>query len=193
MNYKYPHAKVYRIDIEGETYVGSTKLQYLSMRKQSHKRGLKFDKHMKIYKFMRERDIDFSNINLELIVNFPCNTIEELRREEAKYIRDLKASLNRDIAGRSMAEYYEQNKHIILAYHKDYYHNNKSYIQDRQKEYYDSNKVTIVEKRKQYYAAKKAEINYRKSETVRCSICTTEVKKYNLPLHQLTKKCMNHK
>ena len=50
------------------------------------------------------------NFFIELIEKCPCNDIDELRRTEGKYTRELKPSLNILIAGRTNKEYYDNKE-----------------------------------------------------------------------------------
>ena len=66
---------------------------------------------------------------------------------EGYWIRELKAPLNRYIAGRTQKErdalnkplYYNENKEHILQYHKEYNRNNKERITTYNSEYYEKN------------------------------------------------------
>ena len=60
------------------------------------------------------------NCKIELIYNFPCNSKNELNREEGTYIRNNKC-INKQIAGRTQKEWYEDNKERILEQRKKTY------------------------------------------------------------------------
>ena len=81
------------------------------------------------------------NFYIELIEEYPCENSNQLERREGEITRELKASLNQKISGRTMAEYKveeadkikkakairdkryaENNKEQIKAYRKEYYH-----------------------------------------------------------------------
>ena len=66
---------------------------------------------------------------IELIKNYPCSCLDELRREEGKHIRAMDC-VNRYVAGRTQKEWYEDNKEQIKEYHKEYYKDNKEKIQN---------------------------------------------------------------
>ena len=71
---------------------------------------------MFLHQKMRKSDINDQYI--ELYENFPCDNKEQLNNREGKVIREI-ATLNKNIAGRTIKEYYEQNKENILEKKKN--------------------------------------------------------------------------
>jgi hypothetical protein len=63
-------------------------------------------------------ETDFNNWYIELYENFPCDNKEQLNKREGEIIREI-ATLNKNIAGRTIKEYYEQNKENILEKKKN--------------------------------------------------------------------------
>ena len=160
----YSKGKIYKIvdNTNGNIYVGST-IQKLCERLRGHR------KHYKSYlkgeqSFTSSFDI-IKNDNYEIILieNCPCNSKEELHREERKYIESIKC-VNKVIPTRTDEEYYEDNKEKIKEYNKDYYENNKEQILERQKEYYKNNKEKILEKYKEYNKNNKEKIFDRRKQ-----------------------------
>ena len=84
---------IYKIEVEGELYVGSTKQKYLSKRQINHNQGLNNpnNRHYNIYlyRFCREKKV--KKIICELIVEADNN---ELKILEQEYITMLEPSLN---------------------------------------------------------------------------------------------------
>jgi len=113
-------------------YVGST-CQPLSKRLNIHKTKYKtYLKTGKIdtssYKIYELDDTPY----IELIVNYPCSCLDELRREEGKHIRAIDC-VNRCVAGRTQKEWYEDNKEKIKEQAKEYREANKEKIKEREK------------------------------------------------------------
>ena len=107
---KYENGKIYCIRnwVDDDIYVGST-TQALSKRFQKHKDILTtFKKDRKLYSKMNELGID--KFYIELYEEYPCNNVEQLRRREGEIIRNLKPVLNKQIEGRTLGEWIEDNK-----------------------------------------------------------------------------------
>ena len=124
----YTNGKIYKIwnSVNDEIYVGST-CQPLSKRMAEHRRCVttKAAKHRPLYKLMNEQGID--TFYIELVVACPCNNVEELRKAEGGYIREM-ATLNMPIAGRTQSEYKQDNKDNIVEQSKVYYEQHREQI-----------------------------------------------------------------
>lgn len=129
---------------------------------------------MLLYKFMREHGVDFQSINLELVENCPSNTQDEILRHEGKWIRELNATLNKIIAGRTHQEHYLDHREILL---------------EKQTKYDDDNRDKIRERMKKYQHEHREQILTRRKQIVKCSKCGSEVGLGNISHHQQTKKC----
>ena len=118
----YKNSKIYKIlnDINDEVYVGST-TQSLSKRMAKHrgdmntKRSLKFK--FKLYDLMRELGSEYFYV--ELIEEYPCDNVEQLRAREGVFIRQM-ATLNKRIEGRTKKEYTTDTKDAKREYDKHY-------------------------------------------------------------------------
>lgn len=129
---------------DGDVYYGST-ASTLVKRLWGHKKPSNTCKSkILIDKYGRD------NIKIVFIKNFPCSSIDELNAEEGKYHRANKC-VNKYIAGRKSAEYYQDNKEQICEYQKQYYHDNAEQRCEYQKQYNKDNAEQICEKKKQYY------------------------------------------
>jgi group I intron endonuclease len=132
MPINYAEGKVYKIynTINDDIYVGSTTLK-LCERMTHHRRCLNTSskKHRSLYKSMSENGV--YNFFIELIEKCPCNGKEELLKKEGEYIRSLKPSLNRCIAGRTSKEYHKDNKEYIRELKSQYYQINKDYCREK--------------------------------------------------------------
>lgn len=105
-------------------YVGSTVCQ-LSRRVSEHRQALtkKGIQDLKLYRYINKlggRDAFY----IELYKNYPCNTVEELRRKEGKVMQHLKGKgiklKNKHIAGRTKAEYEKTDPKRIAYKERNY-------------------------------------------------------------------------
>lgn len=94
---------------------------------------------------------DWSTFYIELYETCPCNNKEELDRKEGYMIRELMSGdmhvLNKNIAGRTVKEYYQNNIEKYQQYYKANAYKYKQYYLDHkeeklayQKHYYDKKK-----------------------------------------------------
>ena len=216
---KYQNGKIYKIwSLEtDEIYVGSTCCQlYKRMSKHREALTMSTKNHRKLYVEMNR--LGKESFSIELIENYPCKTIEELRRREGFWIRELKATLNIQVAGRTAKDYRDEHKHKIKEYlkqyridhhteltrkekeyreeHKEnikilkkqYYQTNKEAVQAHQKEYRANNREALIEKKKQYYYSNKDKILHQMSEEVCCLVCGCTGLKTNKARHERTQK-----
>jgi hypothetical protein len=104
----YQLTKIYKIvpivpHDEGDIYIGSTSLKYLSSRfalhKTEYRRGL-CDTTAKI--LFDKYGLD--NCIIELLELYPCNSVEERSKKEGEYHTNFNC-VNRCVAGRTSLEY----------------------------------------------------------------------------------------
>jgi hypothetical protein len=117
---KYQNGKIYQIVSFSHpklVYYGST-IQPLSVRMAMHRRNIKRGDNTS--KFI----ICFDDAKILLVENFPCNSKEELTKQEAYYLRKFKC-VNKVIPDRTKKEYHimyiKNNQEKI----KEYINNNK--------------------------------------------------------------------
>jgi hypothetical protein len=122
-------------------YVGST-IQPLSVRMGMHR--------VPSNDCTSKQIVDIGDAYIELIELYPCSSKEELNRREGHFQRSLDC-VNTRIAGRTRAEYLEDNKESISAHQKQYNQDNQEYISARGKQYYENNRESIASQKKQYY------------------------------------------
>lgn len=144
----YSKGKIYKIEINGQLYVGST-CQLLCQRRGNHVRKSIDYPNRKLYKCITENG-GWDNVKLILIINFPCKSIEELLAEEDKYIKELKPELNSKNAVFDKERYVIANKKRCKEYCKEYYIANKEERNAKSREYHRNNREKIKESRKQY-------------------------------------------
>ena len=164
-NKSYSNGKIYIIRnyVDNDTYIGSS-CQALCKRMENHRsdKNRKNKKHFKIYEKMNE--LGFDNFYIELVEEYPCENVEQLRRREGELIRQFKPTLNKEIAGRTINEWREDNK----GYTKNYYQNNKQKLLEQVKQYNEKNKDIISERKKKHYQANKERFAEERKETMTC-------------------------
>ena len=98
----YQEGKIYKIynTINDDIYIGST-TQKLCERMSGHRRTINHlkKKHLPLYKSFIEHGVD--NYYIELIEKCPCNDVDELRKKEGEYIKNMKPTMNTRVPGRS--------------------------------------------------------------------------------------------
>ena len=164
----YQNAKIYKICCKDvtvkECYIGSTTNLY--KRTSQHKSicnsknercaGYNFN----VYVFIRENG-GWSNWDLVIIEDFPCNTKHELHARERFHIENIHDTLNQHVPTRTRkeysAEYYRANIKHIKEYQKKYNEDNP----EHRKRYNEDN----VEHRKQKYKDN-AEHNRQKTTNI---------------------------
>ncbi len=98
-------AKIYKVvNLEEDlVYYGSTCDRSLSRRMSKHKVS-----HRRFNEVMG----DMEKCKIYLVEEYPCLTIEQLRKRERYYIENFPC-INKNIPGRTKKEYYSDNKEII--------------------------------------------------------------------------------
>lgn len=126
-------------------YVGST-IRELNIRMKQHLKDMYKFTNFKLYKAMNEFKPE--NFYINLLEEFEYNDITDLRRQEGKYIKIIKPELNKNVAGRSLKEYNEDNKDRLRLYRKLYYRTyrelNKEYLKEYRRNYYHNKKSKII-------------------------------------------------
>ena len=98
-----------------------------------------------------------------MIEEYPeCKSREELLKYERQYLEMLGATLNKQVPGRTLEEYRENNRGKINTRQRDY---NKR---------------------------KKEEISVKKREKVICEFCGSQSDRGHIRRHQKTQKCLSH-
>ena len=132
------------------------------------------------YKYQTIRDNGgWDNWSMVLIETKKCEDALQVRKLERNFIEQLKASLNKQIPGRTKEEFAQDNKEKIAEYHKTYYEGNKDIINERKKKYYEANKEKCLEQMRQYNEANKAKFsayykNYYQNKKVKLEPATDE-------------------
>ena len=132
---KYQKSLIYTIrsySNENLIYVGST-CNSLTRRLSQHKSNFKRYYNNGIGNYVTSFEIvKFPDCYIELLENFPCNNKTELNAREGFHIRKMNC-VNKQVAGRSNKEYYENNKDKVLEKQKEYRENNKEVVSQQKK------------------------------------------------------------
>ena len=165
MTTRYENGKIYTIrnHTDDEIYVGSTCLP-LSKRLYNHKLLCKHNRcNMKIYDHVDKLG-GWDNFFIELHENYPCETKNELLRREGQVQRELKASLNKRIAGRTYNEWHEENRATIQVNQKNYREANREKLTEQSRQYWEKNRETLKENMKLHQQKNKEAIRAYKKE-----------------------------
>lgn len=151
----YTRSKIYTIKSPNtdKIYIGST-TNTLYKRMCSHiahsKENCKIKNTSRII-------INSGDSYIELLEEYPCVTRQELLKREGELIKQHKLiCVNKNIAGRSMKDYVNDNKVRLCKYATDYY-----------KQYNIINKVKVLKQKKEYYLKNKVEILKKQRERKR--------------------------
>jgi len=160
----YSKSKIYKLvsNHTNDIYIGST-CQSLHQRKSGHFRAYKKylsgkSHYMTSFKLFEKGDVD-----IVLIEEYSFNNKDELHRKEREYIEKLEC-VNKYIPGRTLKEYYQDNKDKIKQQTKQYRIDNKEKINQNNKQYRIDNKEKAKEYQKEYRENNKDKIkqNWKK-------------------------------
>ena len=159
----YTNGKIYAIRSfqTDDIYIGST-IQPLCVRMAEHRRDYKQYLNGKYHFVSSYKIVQNDDAYIELLENYPCSCKDELNKREGELIRENKNCVNKCIAGRTVKQYYEENKEKrqqyyqenkdkISAYMQQYRQDNKDKISACKKKYYENNKDKLLACRKKYY------------------------------------------
>lgn len=177
----YANGKVYTIRSPNtdKFYIGST-TQSLSKRMTKHRLDYNpTKKHTTSYLIF-----EFGDPYIELLEVFPCGSKVELLKREGELQRQYKdVCVNKNMAGRTMKEYYVDNKDTIIEQQKEYYIEHKDTINEQKKDYYIENKDKIKVYNQTYY------VKHKDVNTARvCDLCGGKYSIFNKSHHNKTKK-----
>ena len=134
---EFQNGKIYAIRSHqtNKYYIGSTNHATLAQRLGKHRSNYKDYLNNNNGYISSFEILQYTDHYIELLELYPCNTKDELRRREGEIIRQYKSEIvNISIAGRTAAQYSQENKQVILAKQKQYYINNKQLILETQKQ-----------------------------------------------------------
>ena len=127
----YANGKIYTIRsyLTDNIYIGST-TQSLTKRLSKHKADYKWFITGNGNNVTSFEIIKFGDAYIELLEEFPCETKNQLCKREGELIRENNC-VNKNIAGRTRAEYRDDNKDKNNENQKLYYQDNKDKINEK--------------------------------------------------------------
>ena len=170
----YQNGKIYTIRSRSRpdlVYIGST-TQGLAMRFGEHNRKYRQWLNGKANDVTSFRVIEIGDAYIELLENFPCNSKEELHAREGHHMREIDC-VNRCIAGRTKAEYYQDNREAIALTMKQYHQDNRDARLIQAKQYHQDNREAHLIQMKQYYEENTEVQANKKKERIHCPYCDT--------------------
>ena len=216
---EYQDAVVYTITTGDDFYVGSTR--DFTDRWRDHKNTMaNKNSHKYNYKVYQKIRVNKNEWTMTIHHAFPCDTKQELKKEEQRTIDELKPTLNDRRAYTSeeqkkeqdkqyrlenkqrIKQWKEDNKERMKEYCKQYYLDNKERHNQQNKQYRLDNKDKIKEQATQYRLDNKDKIsqwrednkerlNKRAAEKITC-ICGAIVSRQHLARHKKSKKHLNY-
>ena len=156
----YSKGKIYTIRCRNDNsliYVGST-IETLCKRFSVHRGHSKLEQYNNKMLYIEVAKTGWHDWYIELYDYCPTKTLEELLKREGEVTR-LIGTLNKNIAGRTMKEYYIDNRTNILNNKTQYYVDNN----ERSKQYQKNYRTEHPEYNKNYYNNnKQAILEYQK-------------------------------
>ena len=173
---RYEKGQIYKIVDVGynKCYIGST-CEGLKKRFERHRNCYKAHKNGRPNSFMSSfhlfDEFGVESCKIEWIKDFACNSKKELEAEEGR-IQQQTDCVNKNVAGRTVQQYREDNKERISANAKIYRtenykdlkqkrQENAEYIHQKGKEHYQANKEYYNQKHKEHYYKNKEATNER--------------------------------
>ena len=119
MSTKYRNGKIYiiRSDQTDDIYIGST-IKSLEKRLRTHEIDFKAFNNGTYHYVTSFELLKNDNYYIELLERYPCDSEQELRRREGHFHKTVDC-VNKYIAGRTRAEYYQNNKAKIQEHRKE--------------------------------------------------------------------------
>ena len=182
----YSKGQIYKIVDVGQTkcYIGST-VQQLCCRMATHRANYKSylnDKYKYISVFSLFQEFEPENCKIVWVKDYPCSSKKELEAEEGKLQRETDC-INKNIAGRTLKEYHNDNKDRISIKQKTYYDNHREERKVYRKEYNEKNKDMKNEYNKKYIKLNEE----KRKEKIKCE-CGAYVLKRVIGQHKKTNK-----
>lgn len=155
----YTKGKIYSIRSHqtDEVYIGST-ISPLSKRMGQHREKYNKWKKGEHHYFTCFKLLDLGDAYIELVQDCPCENKQQLERREGEIMRITQRCINKQIAGRTWEEYYEDNGDKIRQRVNEYRLNNLEVINEKKKQYYEENKEKILQKKKNNYEVNKEKL-----------------------------------
>ena len=140
----YDQAKIYSIRSHqtDDVYIGST-CQTLSRRMSKHRTMKKAYEKGKANKVTSFEILQYPDAYIELVENYPCLCRDGLNKREGEIIRATPNCVNKNIPGRKMEQYYQDNAERIKQQRKQYRQDNAGRVKQYQQQYKQDNAKRI--------------------------------------------------
>ena len=130
----YSKGKIYKIiapDTD-EVYIGST-IQTLAQRLSKHTNDARRWRSGKTtHYYWSEMMLRNEGYKIELLYDYPCNSLAELNREEGETAKLFPTRVNKkSVAGRTRKEWFQDNHTSEVEYMREYYLKNKDKYKDK--------------------------------------------------------------
>jgi hypothetical protein len=170
----FANSKVYSIRSykTDDIYIGST-TQTLAQRLAKHKTSLKRWKNGSPEYMTSFEIIKHGDAYIELVEACPCSTREELHKREGQIIRSTENCVNKNIAGRTIQEWYQDHREVVKS---------------RRVQHYVTNKERSLEVMKTYLQQNRDEILAWKRKKIMCSYCGSPFRQSGKSHHIKTQK-----
>ena len=188
---EYKNGRIYciRNNTNDDVYVGST-TQPLILRFQKHKCDAKNPKKNNFKFYQQKNEIGIEQFYIELVEEYACENIEQLRRREGEWIRKM-ATLNTKVAGRTNIEYRQETKDDKKEYDKLYSEANKYKKREQAKTRYENKKEEIKQQTNEYYHKNKDKISEHNKQMIECP-CGIKLTQANKARHLKSKQHQNY-
>jgi hypothetical protein len=172
----YANGKIYQVMAKhgGDVYVGSTTKEYLSQRMDGHRgqyKRWKNDKSNNVTVFGIFEKYGVENCCIVLLELVNATNIDELMARERHWIQSTPC-VNKNIPGRTRAQYKVDNREQILSYDAQYRVDNREQVLAYQAQYQADNRELL---------------NLKQSEKVQCN-CGCSVRRSGMSDHRKTQK-----
>ena len=128
---KYQSGKIYKLTFvgggDGTCYIGSTCTKYLAARLRGHQDKFKLWNAGKYNYVTSFQLLEQGNVEITLLENHPCYSLDELRARERYWIERLQC-VNKRIPGRTSAEYHADHREELNAKCRQYHEQNRAEI-----------------------------------------------------------------
>ena len=132
---KFQRGKIYAIRSADSdmVYIGST-ISTLRQRLFQHRAKFKACQAGKSRYITSFQLMELGGHYIELVENYPCADRNELNRREGEIIRETVGCINKNIAGRTKAEWYQDYRERLLIKQTQYNQDNKEAISIKQRQ-----------------------------------------------------------
>jgi hypothetical protein len=153
----YSKAKIYAIRAPGtdSVYIGST-TKALSARMANHRATYRMWKDGRLNGVCASKGLmEQDGCYIELLEDFPCDNKEQLNKREGEIIRSMPNAINKNVAGRTSSEYFQENKEVIVAKHNEWLAANKERVAEAHKNWVAANRERRNQKKRENYLKRK--------------------------------------